>query len=157
MRTGLAISAVALLLLGGCAARRIPGTDIEDTDDTRAILQVMERYRTAVEARDADAVLKLCSESFKDDAGSPKVEDRLDYATLKKKLPENFAKLDEVKLELNVRKIEFHPETSAASAVYNYNLSFRIPRVSNKSQNESEIKQMWFKRDHGQWKIASGI
>src|SRR5215813_13640815 len=109
MRTRLAISMLALAL-GACPAKRIPGTDIEDTDDTRAILRLMERYRVAVEARDAEGVLKLCSESFRDDQGSPKAEDRLDYEALKKKLPENFARLDEVKLDLNVRKIEFHPE-----------------------------------------------
>ena len=42
----------AILSLVGCSARRIPGTDIEDNDDTRAILNVMERFRSAVEARD---------------------------------------------------------------------------------------------------------
>lgn len=157
MRTPLLISSLILLALSACAARRIPGTEIEDTDDTRAILQVMERYRAAVEARDANAVINLCSESFRDDAGSAKGEDRIDYATLKKKLPVHFATLDDVRLDLNVRRIELHPERSMASAIYNYNLSFRMPRLSNKAQNESEIKQMWFKRDRGQWKITSGI
>ncbi len=157
MKIRLRMSMVALLVLSACAARRIPGTEIEDTDDARAILQIMERYRAAFEARDADGVIKLCSESFKDDGGSLRRQDRVDYATLKKVLPGEFAMMDEVRLDLNIRKIEMHPETRMASAVYNYNLSFRTPRLSSKLQNESEIKEMWFKRDGGQWKIASGI
>ena len=150
-------STLGLTMLLACGARRIPGTDIEDNDDTRAILQVMEQYRTAIEARDAQGVLRLVSQSFKDDGGSSRPEDRLDYAELQKKLPVELAKLDDVKLDLTVRKIEIESRTNTASAVYTYNLSFRMPRLTNKPQSESEIKKMWFKRDGKQWKIASGI
>jgi ketosteroid isomerase-like protein len=156
MRLSLSVS-LCLAVLVACGSRRIPGTEIDDNDDTRAILKVMEQYRAALEARDAQGVLGLISESFKDDGGSSKAEDRMDFATLQKKLPTELAKLDDVKLELNVRKIEIYSSTSTASAVYTYNLSFRMPRLNNKPQSETEIKQMWFKRDKGQWKIASGI
>src|SRR5262249_51722043 len=156
MKTPLSLS-LCLTLLVACGARRIPGTEIEDNDDTRAILKVMEQYRAALEARDAEGVLKLLSDSFKDEGGSSKMEDRMDLATLQKKLPAELAKVEDVKLDLSVRKIEIFSETSTASAVYTYNLSFRMPRLNNKPQSESEIKQMWFKRDKGQWKISSGI
>src|SRR5579859_4741413 len=92
------------ILLVGCGARRIPGTDIEDNEDTRAILKVMEQYRTAVEARDADGVIRLASESFKDDGGTATPEDDLDYAGLQKKLPKRFARLDDIHLDLSIRK-----------------------------------------------------
>jgi len=156
MKTPLSLS-LCLTLLVACGARRIPGTEIEDNDDTRAILKVMEQYRAALEARDAQGVLNLLSDSFKDEGGSSKAEDRMDLATLQKKLPSELAKVEDVKLDLSVRKIEIFSETSTASAVYTYNLSFRMPRLNNKPQSESEIKQMWFKRDKGQWKISSGI
>ena len=151
------LSTLSLTMLLACGARRIPGTDIEDNDDTRAILQVMEQYRAAIEARDAQGVLRLVSESFRDDGGSSNPEDRMNYADLQKKLPVELAKLDDVKLDLTVRKIEIESRTNTASAVYTYNLSFRMPRLTNKPQSESEIKKMWFKRDGKQWKIASGI
>ena len=156
MKTPLSLS-LCLTLLVACGARRIPGTEIEDNDDTRAILKVMEQYRAALEARDAQGVLNLLSDSFKDEGGSSKMEDRMDLATLQKKLPSELAKVEDVKLDLSVRKIEIFSETSTASAVYTYNLTFRMPRLNNKPQSESEIKQMWFKRDKGQWKISSGI
>lgn len=150
-------STLGLTMLLACGARRIPGTEIEDNDDTRAILQVMEQYRTAVEARDADGLLRLISKSFKDDGGTSRAEDRMDYADLQKRLPAELAKLDEVKLDLNVRKIEIQSGSNTASAVYTYNLTFRVPRLTSKPQSETEIKKMWFKRDGGQWKISSGI
>jgi hypothetical protein len=151
------LSTLSLTMLLACGARRIPGTDIEDNDDTRAILQVMEQYRTAIEARDAQGVLRLVSESFRDDGGTSNPADRMNYADLQKKLPVELAKLDDVRLDLTVRKIEIESGKNTASAVYTYNLSFRMPRLTNKPQSESEIKKMWFKRDGKQWKIASGI
>jgi ketosteroid isomerase-like protein len=151
------LTTLSLTLVASCAARHIPGTEIDDNDDTRAILKVMEAYRAAVEARDAQGVMRLVSTSFKDDGGTSCPEDRVYYSDLEKRLPVELAKLDDVRLELSVRKIEIFSQTSTASAVYTYNLTFRMPRLNSKPQSESEIKQMWFKRDNGQWKISSGI
>ncbi len=146
----------ALALVAGCTPKRIPGTDIEDTRETRAILNVMEMYRSAVEARDAQGVAALADPSFKDDGGSATTEDDLDYKTLAPRLAERLSRISDVKLELNVKKILFH-EDLTASVIYNYSTSFKMPGLSTRVQNASEIKQMWFKRVGKDWKIASGI
>ena len=56
-----------VLTLWGCASRRIPGTEIDDNDDTRAILKVMESYRSGIEAKDAQKIIGLVADTFKDD------------------------------------------------------------------------------------------
>ena len=145
------------LLLAACAPKRIPGTDIADTSDTRAILNIVEKYRSAVEQRDSDGVLKLVSLTFKDDAGTATPEDDLDYHALQKKLPERFAKLDEVHLDLSIRKVSVNEDTGRASVIYYYNMSFKMPGLSARTRSESEIKQMWLKREQGEWKITSGV
>jgi hypothetical protein len=149
-----AVAAVA----SGCAARKIPGTDLDDNDDTRAILDVMEKYRTAVETKDSQAIIGLVSENFKDDGGSTDPDDDLSYKDLYTKLPARFQQLDEIRLELNVKKIEFTEDQSGARATYTFTATFRMPRLSSKSQSETEIKQMTFKRaDKRVWKILSGV
>lgn len=147
--------ALLLLLSSACAARRIPGTDFEDTSDTRAILQVMEAYRTALEARDAAGIIKLVSESFTDDAGTLSPADDLDYASLREKLPERLAKLEDVEVQISVRKLTVERDT--ASVIYYYNTRFRIPGLTTKPLNEGDLKQMWLKRVGGDWKIVSGL
>lgn len=147
----------SFLALGGCAVRNLPGTEIEDTDDTRAILQVMETYRQAVEARDADRILSVVAESFKDDQGTAPLDDDLDYQGLREQLPKNLARLDDVRLELTVKNIEVDDRTKTAQAVYTYTTSFRMPGLNPKPQSDSEIKQMTFKQVAGVWKITSGI
>jgi len=145
------------LLLAACAPKRIPGTDIADTSDTRAILNIVERYRSAVEKRDSNGVLQLVSMTFKDDAGTATPEDDLDYQALQKKLPERFAKLEDIHLDLSIRKVSVNEDTGKASVIYYYNMSFKMPGLSSKTRSESEIKQMWLKREKGEWKITSGV
>jgi hypothetical protein len=145
------------LALTACAAKRIPGTDIEDNDDTRAILRVMEQYRTAVESRDAEAVRKLLSTSFKDEGGTTRPEDRMDYNWITERLGRELKKHDELRLDISVRKINFQRDSDTASAIYTWSLNYRMPGLSNKPQNDSDIKEMWFKREKSGWKILSGI
>lgn len=155
LRTLLAF--VTLLAVTSCTPRRIPGTDIDDNDDTRAILKVMEQFRAAVEGRDAGKVIALVADSFSDDMGTSSPADDMNYASLREKLPQGMAKLDEVKLDMTVRKVEVNAKESAARAVYTYTTSFRMPGLSAKPQNDSEIKEMWFKKVGNDWKITSGI
>jgi hypothetical protein len=139
----------------GCAVRRIPGTEIQDTPDTREILQLMENYRSAVEAKDANRIVQLVAESFKDDAGTGTPEDDLDYASLRRTLPDRLSKVDDLQLEMSVRQVTVVKD--AASAIYYYNTRFRMPHLTTKPVNEGDLKQMFFKRIGNQWKIVSGI
>ncbi len=157
MKALIAVLAV-LSLATGCAAKKIPGTEIDDSDDTRAILSVMEAYRQAVEKRDAQTVVDLADPSFKDDGGSANPDDDLEYATLKTLLPQRLGRLEEVKLEITVRKVEFEKGTDFVRTTYTYTTSFKMPSLNGKTQNEGEIKQMVLKRvGDKQWKIVSGI
>ncbi|MBX7113360.1 MAG: DUF4440 domain-containing protein [Myxococcaceae bacterium] len=148
----------AVALASSCAHRKIPGTEIDDTDDTRAILAVMETYRQAVEKRDAHTLVSLAHDTFRDDGGSANPEDDLNYSDLTTKLPERLAKLEDIRLEVSVRKIEFDEEAQVAHATYTYTATFKLPNLTQKAQSEGEIKQMSFKKvDKHNWKITSGI
>lgn len=153
---------IALLLLlavaTGCAPRKIPGTDLDDTDDTRAVLDVLQKYRSAVEKKDTDTLVKLADETFRDDGGSANPDDDLDYASLGPKLTARLAKIANVKLDVTVRRIEFDDDSKLARVTYSYQISFNIPDYTQRTQSENDIKQMILKRVGEQdWKITSGI
>ena len=107
---------VMALVAVGCTPKKIPGTEVDDTDDTRAILDVMEKYRVALEKRDAQGIVSLADESFKDDGGSANPDDDYDYHDLYTKLPETLKRLGDIRVEFNVRKIELTEDTSSARA-----------------------------------------
>lgn len=145
-----------LMLSTGCVAHKIPGTDIEDTRETRSILQVMEQYRTALEQRDSEGILSLLAADYKDTGGTPTPEDDDDYQRLQKELPARLARLSDVRLELSVKKIEFLPQEKAARVIYNYSSSFRMPGLSSRAHTETEVNDMYLRNIDGHWKIVSG-
>ncbi|XXF75959.1 DUF4440 domain-containing protein [Myxococcaceae bacterium GXIMD 01537] len=146
-----------LFLAAGCAPRRIPGTEIPDTDDTRAILNVMERYRAAVEARDAKAIAALVSKDFRDTAGTDTPEDDLTAANLEEHLTQLFTKLENPRVEMNVRQVKVDNEAGTAGAIYYWKASWRLPTFNVRPQSDAELEQMLLRKEHGQWKIVSGI
>jgi hypothetical protein len=150
--------AATLVVAVGCTPKKIPGTDLDDSDDTRAILDVMEKYRVALEKRDAQSIIGLADESFKDDGGSANPDDDYNYHDLYTKLPETLKRLGDIRLELNVRKIELSEDTTSARATFTYTQSYMMPGLQAKKQSDTEIKQMILKKvDKGTWKIVSGV
>lgn len=155
MRIPAALIAIALC---ACTAKKIPGTDIDDTGETRLILDVMTKYRTALEARNSEAIIKLFDPAFRDDGGSSTPDDDLDFASAPAKLPARLQKLDDVRLDITVRKVEFDEREENVKVTYTYSMSFRTPQFSSKTQTETDIKQMYLRRAGKQeWKITSGI
>ncbi|ATB46878.1 nuclear transport factor 2 family protein [Corallococcus macrosporus] len=145
-----------LSLLAACAPKRIPGTDIVDNSDTRAILAVMEQYRTALEARDAQAIQKLVSPSFQDDGGTPSdPSDDLTAETLVPYLEKVFPRIQGPRIELSIRRIQVGE--GVAAAIYYWNASWRMPSLHSRPMKESELEQMVLRKEDGTWKIVTGI
>jgi ketosteroid isomerase-like protein len=146
----------AALLLAACTTRTIAGTQIADTKDTRAIIQVMERYRAAIEARDTQAIQQLVSKNFRDNAGTDTLEDDLTYENLPQVLNTLFSRVDTPRVEMDVRRVDVREGT--AVVIYHWNASWRMPALkSNAPQRESELEQMVLERQDGQWRIVSGL
>ncbi len=153
MRRLLLLTAAALLF-SACTPRRIPGTEIDDTAESRKIIGVMEEYRKAVEREDPEAIIALLTEDFRDNGGTGAPGDDVDRDRLKAELPERFAKLENIRLELTVKKLAVELDT--ATATYNYSYSFQFG-AEGKPQSDADIKQMVLKRKDDKWKIESGI
>lgn len=143
---------LALLGLAACGPRRIPGTDLEDTGDTRAIIDVISRYNSALEARDAQAILALVDPAFRDNAGTLTPDDDIDLQRLRTVLPQRLARLQDLAVRIEIKTIEVKGER--ASAVYTWVSQFKL---GGKSMTESDIKRMELKREADGWKILSGV
>lgn len=149
------IALFSLLVATSCAVHKIPGTDIDDTSDTKAILDVMDRYRRALERKDPDAIMKLVAADFHDDAGTSDPSDDLDRTAFQKTLPARLNRIEDISLDISVRKIVVEKDT--ASAVYYYNERFRLPSLTNRPQSEGDLERMEFRRVGNEWKITRGI
>ncbi len=158
MRFRLALPALlaAALALAACGPRRIPGTDITDTPDTRAIVATIEAYRQAAEQRDAAKVMELVSRRYYDDAGTPDPGDDIDYAQLEKRLAEDYRKITVLRLDIGVKKIDV--EGDRASAYVYYDERYRIATKSGEvAKQASDQHRMVLVAEGRSWKFVSGL
>jgi ketosteroid isomerase-like protein len=156
MRVSSILALAAVPLVVGCGTRRIPGTEIKDNRDTRAIYSVIEQYHGAAEKRDAAAVMALVSKQYFDDAGTPDPGDDVDYGQLRKRISEDYSKLTAVRLDIQVRGIDVDDDHAAAYIYYeeHYRIATRAGEVPKQA---SDVHRMRFVREDGAWKFASGL
>ncbi|BDG08696.1 nuclear transport factor 2 family protein [Anaeromyxobacter paludicola] len=149
-------SLLVLLALGGCSPKRIPGTEIRDTADTREIVAVIDTYRKAVEAKDARAVMALVSPLYYDDAGTADPGDDMDYAQLERALPQDFDKLASVRLEIGVKQVTVEGDKATAEVFYDGKFRIVTPR-GEVAKAEADVQRMRFHHEKSGWKFVSGL
>jgi hypothetical protein len=147
-----ALLSLIVVAAAGCGPHRIPGTDLEDTGDTRAIIDTIARYNSALEARDANAILALVDPEFRDNAGTLSPDDDIDIERLRTVLPQRLAKLQDVAVRIEIKTIDVKGDR--AQAVYTWVSQFKL---NGKTMTESDIKRMDLRRTAEGWKILSGI
>jgi hypothetical protein len=135
----------------------IPGTNIPDEPQTRDVLHVFVRYRRALEARDANALLRLAAPDYYDPGDNSDGEGPTDYETLKTKLPQGLEKLSGLKLEATVRDVEVKGEEARIDYYQVLRFAVRTPNGSERWKSVSDDARMKLVKVEGEWKIASGL
>jgi ketosteroid isomerase-like protein len=149
---------VLLVALAGvaCSPKRLPGTDIRETQDSKAIYDVVQEYVRAMNARDAAAVLAQVAPDYFDDAGTPEPGDDLDRQGLERALAEDLARVDSTRLALTLRKIETQDDTAFAEVFYES--YYRVQTASGPvARRDADVHRVRLKRVEGAWKIAGGL
>jgi hypothetical protein len=139
-----------------CGPKRIPDTDIEDTPDTREILDVMRRYRHAAEARDAEGLLALASSRFFEDRGTPDPADDYDLDGLRQKLPRDFEKIKTVRMELAIRDVRVEGDKAQVDFFYTTHYLMALP-TGETWGTDSDFNRIELLKEDGRWRVASGL
>jgi hypothetical protein len=100
---------LATLAIAGCSKQnggRIRGTRVPDNDLNRALIERLETYRLAVEARDAEALVLMASpEHYWEDRGTVESSDDYGFEGLRTVLAGRFQLASEVRYSLRYDKI----------------------------------------------------
>lgn len=150
------LAALAALTLAACSPSLIPGTTVRSTRENREVYGVIRAYAEALQKKDAAAVLALVAPDYFDNGGTPAPDDDLDRAGLERSLAADLAKVDSLKIEMGVRKIEVTDEVAQAELFYdNY---FRVVTPAGPvPRRESDLHRMTFKKIGKAWMITSGL
>jgi ketosteroid isomerase-like protein len=156
MTIRLGLSLLALLAAAACSPRRLPGTDIRDTSETRAIYGVVQEWVKAMNERNAAGVLAQVASDYFDDAGTPEPGDDLDRERLEKAIAADLARIEGSKLAVTLRRIEVQNETAFAEIFYDS--YYRVlTTVGPVPRRDSDVHRMRFRKLDGKWKIAGGL
>jgi hypothetical protein len=153
----IAAATLTLLLCAACSHNTIPGTQIPDRPENRAVLDVLAAYKAAMEARDADALLALAAPGYFD-RGDPKATTGapIDYGTLRREIPEDFKDVKSVHLDITLRDVQV--EGDKAHIDYYAVLRYAVAvAAGEKWFSEADDARMRLVKLNGRWKIASGL
>ncbi len=145
-------------VLAGCATGQIPGTLVDDTVENREIHSIVEAYRQAIEKRDIDAIGKLVSRRYYENASTTDVQtDDYGYErlakTVFKQLQENVKK---AQYRIVLKKITF--QGNRAAAEYEYFWRFQYTEGGREQWvAKNDFNRLDFIREDKAWKILSGL
>jgi ketosteroid isomerase-like protein len=146
-----------LVVFTACAHGKIGGTQIEDTDENREILKLVERYHRAVESRDADAVLAMVSPRYFEDNGNSDESDDYGYANLATALKDDFDRTKTIHLEIRVDDVVVDESTAHAFILYTVRGHADLPAGSRWKSTTDRARLTFEKQKDGQWLILSGL
>lgn len=156
---------LALLLLaalaGACTPSLIPGTNVEDTEENRQVLEFLNKYRKAVIDRSVDGVVGLCAQDYFEDNGTLDQEDDYGIDQLREKLAKTMGQTKEVQLEIIVHAIERDADQKDAPVrvIYRFNHRARIDfPAGEKWITVSNVNRLVLRGDQaGGFLIVSGL
>ena len=155
----------ALILLAAlgsaCTPSLIPGTTVEDSEENRAVLEFLNKYRKAVVDRNVEGVVGLCAPDYFEDAGTAEQTDDYGLAQLREKLGRALGQTKEVQLEIIVQAIERDADKKDAPVrvIYRYNQRARVDfPAGEKWITVSNVNRLVLRSDAaGGFLIVSGL
>jgi hypothetical protein len=147
LRSCYLIPSVAILFfVAACTPKFIPNTEIEDTEENRAIISFCERYRHAVEDMNIGLLLSLASPDYFDNSGTLTGEDDMDKAGLEAVLKERFKAVESIRYEIRYRNVFVKNDTILVEYTYTTSYRYNIgeePRWENKTaDNRLELERV---------------
>ena len=149
---------MGLGLAAGCAARAhsIPGTKVADSDENREILGVIEKYRLAVERKDAPAIMTMASKRYWEDGGTPTGADDYGYDGLREVLVGRFQRADEIRYSLKYLRIRRQGERAFVDVMVDASYSINSAR-GDERHDERDQNQFVLEREGERWLFVSGM
>lgn len=150
------LAAALAVALAACAAHRIPGTEIADSADNRAVYAVVQAYAEALQRKDAATLLSLVSPDYFDNAGTADPADDLDFARLEQTLPADLGKLESLRVEVQIRKISVEKDDAVAELWSDGWYRIQTPQ-GIVPRRDQDLHRMRLVRRDGGWRIIGGL
>lgn len=150
---------LGLLAAAACGPKYIADSEVEDTPKNRVIVDLVEKYRVAIEHRDVPALRELVSRRYFSNAGTTaEAGDDYGYEQLEKKvLPMLQENIKSVQYIVNLRKITFPDDTHASAEFEYYYKFFYVEGGKDRWSARNDFARLDFALEDGTWRIVGGL
>ena len=150
--------AIGLAGVIGCSKTYLPFTRISETEETRAVYDMVMSYRAAIEKRDMAGILAMTSSRYYENAATTERDDD-DYGFEKLRgavLPILRENIKAAQYRILLRDI--HIDGDRAWADYEYFYTFKYVEGGNEGwKQKNDFNRLEFVREQGRWKISGGL
>lgn len=142
----------------GCAHGNIEGTTVPDTEENRAVLEVLTSFRSAMQERNADKIIALVASDYFEDMGTINQADDYGYQHLVKTvIPSSLQVAQEIYLTFEIHNIEVDGDSAWADVRYNSRAKLELSSgdlwETHKDFNRIEFSM----GEAGRWVIKAGL
>ena len=147
-----------LPFLFACGPKYIPGTQIPDRPEYREILQLVERYKEALEKRDVKTLAAMVSRKYYENAGTTSTS-RDDYGyegLVKRVFPYLQDNVKAVQYRIHVQRIKINKNRAYAEFEYWAKVLIEVGG-EKKWIFKNDFDRLDFVREDGVWRIIRGM
>lgn len=153
-----------LLVLGAlvacsCAGRAeyIGGTKIPKNEVNEEVIKTVERYRQAVERKDAAALLLMASKKYYEDSGTPTGADDYGYDGLRDVLASRFQLAKNIRYSLRYLKIRTRANRAFVEVFIDASFSIKGPQGELRREDLRDQNLLVLAKEGNSWKFVSGM
>ncbi|MDB4967589.1 MAG: putative secreted protein [Myxococcales bacterium] len=155
-RLGLGLIVLVLGMVGCATLNVIPGTKVSDTKANREILDICERYRHAMEERDATTLLALAHPNYYEDSGTPLGGDDYGYDGLKDVLTKRLSALKTLRYNIEYRRVDINGHH--AQIDIRYDATFQLAtEMGDRWERKQNDKRLELENDGKRWLFIAGM
>lgn len=151
---------IVLGLLASACARSpsyIPGTKIPRTEENHEVIEVVERYRQAVERKDVAALLLMASKSYYEDGGTQTGGDDYGYDGLRDVLATRFRVAENIRYSLRYITIERRKDRAFVEVFIDASFSLKDARGQTRREDLRDQNMLVLVQEGEAWKFVSGM
>lgn len=153
----LALALIALTA-GGCQKPKfIPKTRVIDNKHNREVLQVVERYRLAMERRDTAGVLALVHPTYRDQSGTPEADDDLDFEQLKQLLKTRFKRATRIRYHIEYQGLSTKGREAMVDTWIDATFVYEQPDAMPRWRRFTDYNRYRLVKDGETWRFLSGL
>jgi hypothetical protein len=147
-----------MIVLSACGAGYIRNTKVKDNPKNREVIEVVERYRRAVQSQDRKAFASLISRAYYENSSTIETsEDDYGYEELANKiLPVLSDNVDKVFYSVKVMSVTH--SKGRCFVDFEYTLKFRVKDVeTSRWALKNDVNRLELVREDDVWRIRSGM